>query len=241
MPKDNKETLSCPVCRGQQDDGEMMPVELLDEHLAIFIRKKHPDWLAFDTICLSCLNHVRDEYMQDLLAADKGELSILEEEVIRSFNEQELLTKNTNREFDLKLTFGQRVADKVAEFGGSWKFILIFAGVLVTWIIINSIALLWRPFDPYPFILLNLVLSCLAAIQAPIIMMSQNRQAEKDRLQADHDYRTNLKAELEIRQLNRKMDQLLMHHWQRLLEIQRIQTELMEEIVRRAPERSNTF
>lgn len=239
MPEHNSETPLCPVCRGQQDTGEMMPVELLEEHLAEFLQKKHPDWSSFGAICLSCLNTVRYEYMQDLLATDKGELSILEEDVIRSLNEQELVTKNLNREFDGKFTFGQRLADNVAKFGGSWRFIIIFAGVLVVWIIINSIALLRRPFDSYPFILLNLVLSCLAAIQAPIIMMSQNRQSEKDRLQADHDYRTNLKAELEVRQLNRKMDQLLMHHWQRLLEIQRIQTELMEEIIRKSPERNN--
>ena len=99
------------------------------------------------------------------------------------------------------------------------------------WIAINSIPLLWRPFDVYPYILLNLALSGLAAIQAPIIMMSQNRQEAKDRLRSEHDYRVNLKAELEIRQLHWKLDQLLTHQWQRLLEIQQIQMDLMEELV----------
>jgi uncharacterized membrane protein len=117
----------------------------------------------------------------------------------------------------------------VAEFGGSWTFILSFFFVLLLWIGVNA-ALLARPFDPYPFILLNLVLSCLAAIQAPIIMMSQNRQEDKDRMRSENDYRTNLKAELEIRHLHEKMDYLVLHQWQRLLEIQELQLELMEAI-----------
>ena len=102
---------------------------------------------------------------------------------------------------------------------------------MLFWIVTNSIALLWRPFDPYPFILLNLVLSCLAAVKAPVIMMSQNRQEDKDRLRAEHDYRVNLKAELEIRHLNEKIDHLIIHQWERLLKIQQIQMELMEELV----------
>ena len=119
--------------------------------------------------------------------------------------------------------------------GGSWRFILIFAGVLLGWIVLNALVLLQRPFDPYPFILLNLVLSCLAAIQAPVIMMSQNRQEAKDRLRAENDYRVNLKAELEVRHVNAKMDLLLTHQWRRLMEIQQIQMDLMEELVERKP------
>jgi uncharacterized membrane protein len=118
----------------------------------------------------------------------------------------------------------------IADFGGSWRFIIIFGVVLFLWVVLNSISLFWKPYDPYPFIFLNLILSCLAAIQAPIIMMSQNRQETKDRLRADHDYRVNLKAELEIRSLHEKLDHLLVHQWQRLLEIQGIQMELMEEL-----------
>lgn len=133
-------------------------------------------------------------------------------------------------EFEGKLTLGQRVADKVAVFGGSWKFIVTFMCILGLWIIVNSIVLIWKPFDPYPFILLNLILSCIAAIQAPVIMMSQNRQEAKDRLRAQHDYQVNLKAELEIRHLHEKVDHLIFKQWQRLLEIQEIQTELMEEL-----------
>jgi uncharacterized membrane protein len=107
--------------------------------------------------------------------------------------------------------------------------------VFIFWIALNSFALIWKPFDPFPFILLNLILSCLAAIQAPIIMMSQNRQESKDRLRSEHDYSINLKAELEIRHLHEKIDHLLMNQWQRLLEIQEIQMELMEELAHKIP------
>jgi uncharacterized membrane protein len=122
------------------------------------------------------------------------------------------------------------MADKIAEFGGSWTFLICFAFFLVVWMAINSIAMLLRPFDPFPFIFLNLILSCLAAVQAPVIMMSQNRQEAKDRVRGEHDYRVNLKAELEIRHLHSKLDLLLTHQWQRLLEIQEIQMELLEEM-----------
>ncbi len=184
-------------------------------------------------MCLSCLNRLRAEYVEDVLKAEKGELSALEAEVVKSLKDQELLSENINIEFDRQLTLGKRIADKVAEFGGSWSFLTLFAGVLLVWILVNATALHRQPFDPYPFILLNLLLSCLAAIQAPIIMMSQNRQEAKDRLRAEHDYRVDLKAELEIRHLTWKVDQLLSHQWQRLLEIQQIQTELIEELVRK--------
>jgi uncharacterized membrane protein len=157
---------------------------------------------------------------------------VLEAEVVNSLKEQELLSQNVNMEFDSRLTLGQRLADKVADFGGSWGFIASFAGVLALWIVVNSSLLLRRPFAPYPFILLNLVLGAITAMQAPVIMMSQNRQEAKDRVRSEHDYRVNLKAELEIRSLHEKMDQLLKHQWQRLLEIQQIQVDMMKELVR---------
>jgi uncharacterized membrane protein len=125
-------------------------------------------------------------------------------------------------------TFGERVADKVATFGGSWTFILSFLGVLIVWMGINVVGLFSQPFDPYPFILLNLVLSCLAALQAPVIMMSQRRQEEKDRLRSENDYMINLRAELEIRQLHEKIDHQMAHQWERLAEMQQIQIELLE-------------
>ena len=212
--------------------GEMVRGPVIE-----LIQKQHPDWSSKNLICLSCLNRFRVEYVQDVLEAEKGELSGLEEELVRSMKEQELLSKNINVEFDQQLTIGERSADKVAEFGGSWRFIFVFTIILVLWIAINSIRLFLKPFDPYPYILLNLVLSCLAAIQAPFIMMSQNRLEAKDRLRAEHDYQINLKAELEIRHINAKIDQLLTHQWQRLLKIQQIQVELMEEIIGRGQDK----
>lgn len=197
------------------------------------IRQQHPDWDSGHIICTSCLSRFRTDYVEDVLQHQRGELTNLETDVIDSLKEHEVLARNVNTEFDRVLSFGERLADNVATFGGSWRFIIIFGSVLGVWIIINSLVLLSRPFDPYPYILLNLVLSCLAAIQAPIIMMSQNRQETKDRLRAEHDYQVNLKAEIEIRQLHTKMDQLMNHSWQRLLEIQQIQLEIMEDVAKR--------
>jgi uncharacterized membrane protein len=161
---------------------------------------------------------------------ERGELTQLEEEVIRSLQEQAIISEDINTHFDQSLTKGQLIADRVASFGGSWIFIGCFSAVLAVWIIVNSRGGDSAAFDPYPFILLNLLLSCIAAMQAPIIMMSQNRQEAKDRYRSEQDYLVNLKAELEIRHLSRKLDQLMNHQWQRLLEVQNIQTELLEEL-----------
>jgi uncharacterized membrane protein len=152
---------------------------------------------------------------------------------VKSLRDQELLTRNVNDEYDRTATLGERLADRIADFGGSWRFIGIFMGVLFLWVFVNTALYFIKPFDPYPFIFLNLILSCLAAIQAPVIMMSQNRQESRDRLRSEHDYKVNLKAELEIRNLHEKIDHLLTNQWQRLLEIQKVQTDLMEEIVQK--------
>ena len=141
--------------------------------------------------------------------------------------------KTSNPEFDRSLTLGERVADRVAEFGGSWRFIILFFAVMAVWITVNSIYLLFQPFDPYPFILLNLGLSLLAAVQAPIIMMSQNRQEARDRLRAENDYQVNLKAELEVRAVSEKLDLLIHQHWAHLLEIQQVQTEMIQDMLAR--------
>jgi uncharacterized membrane protein len=232
MARKQQETVLCQICKKQKKTTEVMPAQLVREPLVETIRKTHPDWSSSGFICISDLNQFRAEYVEDVLERDKGELTTLEQQVVKSLKEQELLSSNINAEFDRKLTFGGRLADRVADYGGSWRFIGIFMGVLLVWIVINSIVLIQKPFDPYPFILLNLVLSCIAAIQAPIILMSQNRQEAKDRLRSEYDYRVNLKAELEIRSLHEKIDHLLMNQWHRLLEIQEIQTELMEELAR---------
>lgn len=235
MPKKQLETFLCQICKGQKKLSEVIPAELVREAVVETIRKTYPDWSSSGFICISDLNQFRANYVKNVLEKEKGEISTIEEQVIRSVKENELLSKNINTEFEQKLTFGERLADKIADFGGSWNFIVIFGGVLFLWVAVNSMILIWRPFDPYPFILLNLVLSCLAAIQAPVILMSQNRQESRDRLRSEHDYLINLKAELEIRHLHEKIDHLLMNQWQRLLEIQEIQMELMEELAQKVP------
>jgi uncharacterized membrane protein len=220
----------CGVCGLVKDPDDIVPGGAVRPALAALILKDHPDWTPERTICRDDLNRYRAQYVQAALEAEKGDLSAIESEVIRSLREGEVLARNVNMEFEERRTLGQRLADRLAAFGGSWKFILIFMGVLLSWIVLNSIILASRRFDPFPFILLNLFLSCLAALQAPIIMMSQNRQEAKDRLRAQHDYQINLKAEIEIRGLHEKIDHLIFKQWQRLLEIQEIQTELMGEL-----------
>ncbi len=231
MPRKQPEMVTCQICKAQKKLNEVMPGELVRNSVAEIIRKQYPDWSGGGFICMADLDRFRNQYVQNVLETEKGELSDLDKEVVRSLKEQELLSRDINTEFEHQLTLGERIADRVAEFGGSWRFIILFAVIIVCWIALNSVQLFWQIFDPYPYILLNLVLSCLAAIQAPVIMMSQNRQESKDRLRGEYDYRVNLKAELEIRHLHAKIDQLMSHQWQRLVEIQEIQMELMEELV----------
>lgn len=143
------------------------------------------------------------------------------------------ISRNVHREFEDTLTVGQRLADRIAVFGGSWTFILLFLAVILAWIALNTIVLarLSKPFDPYPYIFLNLILSMLAALQAPVIMMSQNRQAFKDRLAAEHDYEVNLKAEMEILGLHEKVDSLREQQWAELVRMQQQQIEMLTRLL----------
>ncbi len=220
----------CQICGKRPPAVELMTAHLVRPVVIDIIKQTFPEWSDDGFICVNDLNHFRYEYIRSLIADEKGELSNLETEVLDSITRQDILSTHVDQDFESKLTFGQRLSDRIAQFGGSWTFIIFFACVLTAWIATNSAVLLFRPFDPYPYILLNLVLSCLAAIQAPIIMMSQNRQEAKDRARASHDYQVNLKAELEIRQLHQKLDHLLSHQWDHLLEIQEVQFELLSEL-----------
>jgi uncharacterized membrane protein len=220
----------CQICKTDADSAVMIPLALVRPAVVNEIRKDHPDLTVDGFICKDDLNRYRIRYVQSLLSSEQGEITTLDRDVLESLKQHEFLTSNLNEEFVSKLTLGEFLADRIATFGGSWRFILVFGSVLLVWILINTIALAAKPFDPYPFILLNLILSCLAAIQAPVIMMSQNRQESKDRLRSEHDYRINLKAELEIRHLHEKVDHLLSRQWERLAEIQQIQIELLSEV-----------
>ena len=222
----------CNICGKTKARSRMMPAALVRNAVAEQIKIANPDWTPEGYICLSDLNQFRMKYIQNLLESEKGELTTLDHDVLESLQRHETLSSNVDAEFEKDPTLGEKMADGLASFGGSWTFLIIFASILFIWIGLNSILLLKKPFDPYPFILLNLVLSCIAAIQAPVIMMSQNRQEAKDRLRSQNDYQVNLKAELEIRQLHDKIDHLLSHQWERLVEIQQIQVDLLSELTR---------
>jgi uncharacterized membrane protein len=218
----------CQIC-GAGRSPDLRRGILAGPAVAALIQRATGSWSDEGWICIDDLHRYRHEYVKSLLEAERGELTALDNEVLESLRQQEILTRNPEVDLQTGSTLGQRLADRVAAFGGSWRFIILFAVVLFLWIGVNSVALIVRPFDPYPFIFLNLILSCLAAIQAPVIMMSQIRQEARDRLHAMHDYQVNLKAELEIRHLHQKLDHLLSHQWERLVEIQEIQMELINE------------
>lgn len=181
---------------------------------------------------MSVHNRFQRQYLEQILATEDKHLQKLHQLVAEALQEQELISQNLLNPPSDTFSRGQRVADKVATFGGSWTFIITFLVVLVSWITLN-ILLMSKAFDPYPFILLNLVLSCIATIQAPVIMMSQNRKEEKDRQRAENDYLVNLKAEIEVRNLHQKLNLLMEEQFQTLLDIQKYQTELLEEIHRK--------
>jgi uncharacterized membrane protein len=220
----------CAVCEKEFGDRGLVRGVLIREPIAQLIRQDHPDWSDESYICREDLSRYRANYVHSLLESEKGELTVLEQEVIKSLETHDLISSNVDTEFEREWSFGERLADHIAVFGGSWNFLILFALFLFLWVGINSVVLFWRPIDPYPYILLNLMLSCLAAIQAPIIMMSQNRLEAKDRLRSQQDYQVNLKAELEIRHLHEKIDHLLSHQWERLVQIQEIQIDLLSEL-----------
>ncbi|WP_333803982.1 DUF1003 domain-containing protein [Sulfurospirillum sp.] len=197
------------------------------------IQNQYPNFGEESYLAITELNTFREKYIADYLAKELGELSDLEQRVLASFQNNSTLTDKVENDDNATLSFGQKVADKVASFGGSWTFIISFCSFLVIWIVINIFWFKNQGFDPYPYILLNLILSCIAALQAPVIMMSQNRQEEKDRIRAKNDYMINLKSELEIRMLHEKIDHLIMHQQEELLEIQKVQIDMMQDILQR--------
>jgi len=227
----------CEISKKSYHANSLVVGRNLRSPIMALIKNDYPDFGEDSLISITELNRYRKKYLESILTDEVGELSKIEQEVIDSINANDILSDNIEFDMQTKITFGQKIADKVAEFGGSWRFIIGFFSFLGIWIIINAAILLQDSFDPYPFILLNLILSCLAAIQAPIIMMSQNRKEDRDRKRSEHDYKINLKAELEIRLLHEKMDHLLIHQNKRFVEIQQIQMDLMEDILNKTQTR----
>jgi len=226
-PPDNR--VACAICKTSFDRGQTRPWSLVRPGVSKLICTEHPDWADGKYICRQDLATYRRRHLELLMEQERGELSALDQQVIASLEHGQIISQDPEELLSEKETFGERMADHVATFGGSWTFILSFCAVLVIWMVLNVTAMFFKTFDPYPFILLNLVLSCLAALQAPIIMMSQRRQESKDRLRGENDYKVNLKAELEIRQLHEKIDHHLANQWERLAEMQQIQIEMLEE------------
>jgi uncharacterized membrane protein len=223
---------TCEITGKERPRRDLISLETLRPSLADRIRLDHPNLSPEALISRSEVARYRTLYVEDLLKAEHGELTELDRQVAESIATHDTLAENTDEEFDDRRTLGERLSDHLASFGGSWTFIILFGMLLCVWIVFNLIVPEAERFDIYPFILLNLILSTLAAIQAPIIMMSQKRQEAKDRLRSQNDYRVNLKAELEIRHLHEKMDYLTSRQWQRLAEIQQMQLEVIHEMSR---------
>lgn len=235
-----QQTVICQICKRPRRGDEVLPGSMIRDSLVEFIRRETPDWSSDGYICWEDLNRIKTGYIRTVVATKKDELSQLDEKIRGSLHE-EYLARDVDAEFQQQSTFGERMADRITSFGGSWRFLGIFMAILAVWVILNSAMLIFKPVDPYPFIFLNLILSCLATLQAPIIMMSQNRQDARDRARSQYDYRINLKAELEIRHLHEKVDYILKNQWDRMLEVQQLQMEMMEEISRRQAELMETL
>lgn len=221
----------CAISGVEMSRKNLVPLETLRPSLAERILTDFPQLNEHSLISKTELARYRTRYVEEILREEHGEYSELDREVVESIAKQDTIAANVEEDFDEQRTIGERLSDGLASFGGSWAFLISFGCVLSVWMAINVLEGAGA-FDPYPFILLNLVLSCIAAIQAPIIMMSQKRQEQKDRLRSSNDYQVNLKAELEIRHLHEKIDHLITKQWQRLAEIQQVQLEILQDTQR---------
>jgi uncharacterized membrane protein len=218
----------CAICGEETARRNLVALDMLRPSLAERILADYPQLTGHSLVSKAELARYRTRYVEEILREEHGEYSDLDREVVESIARQDTIAANTDDDFNEKRSLGERLSDGLASFGGSWAFLVSFGCVLCVWMLVNVVAGT-RAFDPYPFILLNLVLSCIAAIQAPIIMMSQRRQEQKDRLRSSNDYKVNLKAELEIRHLHEKIDHLITKQWQRLAEIQQLQLEMLQD------------
>jgi len=228
------EIITCCVCKKTFQEDMVISGYGIQTEIETLIKKENPEWNDRCYICKDDFNKLRRKYILNLVTEERGKIEKIEQEVIDSIHKSDLLSENPNLAFEIGTSTGDKIADKVAKFGGSWNFIIIFFFILVIWILVNTYVLFFSTFDPYPFILLNLILSCMAAIQAPIIMMSQNRQETKDKIRSENDYKVNLKAEIEIRTLHEKIDHLLLEQWSRLMKIQEIQLDMLEELAKKS-------
>lgn len=224
------ENVICFISKKSIPENHAMKGSNIRESVLNYVLDSYPDFTKDDYISKTEFEKIRRSYLLHLIAVETNDISLVQQQVVNAITGNKILSENIEPIIEGQLSFGQRAADKIAEFGGSWKFIISFFSVLLVWIFINVWILSRSPFDPYPFILLNLILSCLAAIQAPIIMMSQNRVEQKDRLRSENDFKINLKAELEIKLLHEKIDHLTFSQTKNLLELQQMQIDYLDDI-----------
>jgi len=225
-------TFRSDISNEEFQEADKVSAKTIRHSILNLIQKEHPLFSHESNLSRSELNHFRKKHISEYLSKELGKLTDPEKKVLTSITDNTTLSDKIDGDDQQILTFGQRIADKVASFGGSWTFIISFGIFIFLWISLNIFWLVNKGFDPYPFILLNLILSCLAALQAPVIMMSQNRQEEKDRDRAKNDYMINLKSELEIRTLHEKIDHFVMDQQQELLDIQKAQIEMLTDILK---------
>jgi uncharacterized membrane protein len=227
-PASRRARRACVVCGAT--GATLLPADVVPATVSDLISHDHAAWSAGAWICPDDLHRYRMAHVRRLVAEDRADLAEVEEDVLELIHRRGLVDEDPEAVFEQARTLGERAADRIAAFGGSWAFIGIFVGLLLAWVATNAVVLARHPFDPYPFILLNLLLSCVAALQAPVIMMSQNRQDARDRARSMNDYRVNLKAEVEVRLLHEKLDHLLVNQWERLLELQETIADLLDEV-----------
>ena len=223
------EKVKCSITGKEKLLSECIQFSTLTQNLQELLLNEKPEMKPTDYISIEAIQSYRKKLLDSIIQKEISELSELETIISNAVKAEERISRDIDHEFHTKLSFADKLSDRIASFGGSWRFIILFGVLMASWIVFNMF--LTTPVDPFPFILLNLVLSTIAALQAPVIMMSQNRQEDKDRLRSQHDYAVNRKAEIEISSLNEKLDRLLKDRWTRLLEVQQLQFELMQEML----------
>lgn len=234
-------TFISDVSRKKYPLSEKVSASSVRQSVLKLIQQDRPGFDENSSLSIQELNRYRKKYISEMVNTQLGDMTDLEKTVLTSITDDTILSDKIDADDDdSNLTFGQKIADKVATFGGSWTFIILFLLFILVWIAVNVFWLASRAVDPYPFILLNLLLSCLAALQAPVIMMSQNRQEDKDRDRAKKDYMVNLKSEIEIRGLHEKMDHSIIRQYQQLMEVQHIQMEMLQDILDQLEKKGHT-
>lgn len=221
----------CTISNQLLKENEVRRGDFVPKDILSLIQTDHPHFKDSSYISIAELNRYRKKYLSRLIATESEELSNLENKVLDAISNNQILSENIEIQIDKEISYGDRISDMIADFGGSWYFIGVFFAFVLFWIASNIWILTAKPFDPYPFIMLNLILSCLAAIQAPIILMSQNRLEDKDRRRGEYDFQVDLKSELEIKLLHEKIDHLILHQNKKIFEILEIQASYLEDIV----------